>query len=62
METWDNIANQIALLAIKPEGGRVRRRADLALATAGGALAELAFQARVSLIDKMVHVPDHRPT
>ena len=62
METWDNIAHQIALLAIKPEGGWVRRRADLALATAGGALAELALQERVSLLDKKVHVHDSRPT
>ncbi len=62
MEAWDNLAHQIALLAIKPEGGRVRRRSDLALATAGGALAELALQERVSLVNRKVQVHDSRPT
>lgn len=62
MQTWDNIAHQIVLLAINPRTGRVRRRTDLALAAAGGALAELALQERVSLVDKKVHVNDPRPT
>ena len=44
MEAWDNLAHQVTLLAINPETGRVRRRTDLALATAGRALAELALQ------------------
>lgn len=62
MEAWDNLSHQIALLAIAPSTGRVRRRADLALATAGGALAELALQERVSLVDKRVRLHDPRPT
>ncbi len=56
------MSHHVALLAINPESGRVRRRTDLALATAGGALAELALQERVSLIDKRVQVHDPRPT
>jgi len=62
MEAWDNLAHQVTLLAINPETGRVRRRTDLALATAGGALAELALQERVSLVNKKVRVHDPRPT
>lgn len=62
MEAWDNLAHQVTLLAINPQSGRVRRRTDLALATAGGALAELALQERVSLVDKKVRVHDPRPT
>lgn len=61
-QTWDNLAHQLALLCIDPDGGRVRRKQDLALATAGGALAELAIQERVSLEDKKVRVHDERPT
>ncbi len=62
MEAFDNLAHQIALLCIKPEGGRVRRRTELALATAAGALGELAIQERVSLDGKKVRVHDTRPT
>lgn len=62
MDAWDNLAHQITLLAINPQSGRVRRRTDLALAAAGGALAELALQERVSLVDKLVQVHDPRPT
>lgn len=62
MEAWDNIAHQIVLLALNPRTGRVRKRTDLALAAAGGALAELALQERVSLVDKRVQVNDPRPT
>lgn len=62
MEIWDNLSHQIALLAVMPSSGRVRRRTDLALATAGGALAELALQERVSLVEKKVRVHDPRPT
>ena len=64
MEAWDNLAHQVTLLAINPDTGRVRRRTDLALATAGGALAELALQDRVSLVNKKVrvHDPDRRRT
>lgn len=62
METFDNLAHQIALLCIKPDGGRVRRRTELALAAAGGALGELAIQERVSLEKKKVVLHDSRPT
>ncbi|MGI5950534.1 MAG: GPP34 family phosphoprotein [Brooklawnia sp.] len=62
MEAWDNIAHQIVLLAINPRTGKVRKRTDLALAAAGGALAELALQERVSLVKKKVEVNDPRPT
>lgn len=62
MEAFDNLAHQVVLLAIKPESGRVRKRSELALAAAGGALAELALQERVSLVDKRVQVHDDRPT
>lgn len=62
MEAFDNLSHQIALLTINPKSGRLRRREELALATAGGALAELALQERVSLVDKKVRVHDERPT
>lgn len=61
-QVWDNLAHQLALLCIDPKTGKVRRKQDLALATAGGALAELAIQERVSLVDGRVRVHDERPT
>lgn len=65
MQAWDNLAHQITMLAINPRtgrAGRVGQRSNLALAAAAGALAELALQERVALVDKRVHVHDSRPT
>lgn len=62
MERFENLVHQITLLSINPVTGRVRNRSTLAVATAGAALAELALQERVGLVDRLVQVHDSRPT
>ncbi len=62
METFDNLAHQIVLLAIEPVGGGLRKRGRLGGATAAAALAELALQERLVAVDGMLRVQDQRPT
>lgn len=62
METFDNLAHQIVLLAIDPSGGGVRKRRRLGEATAAGALAELALQERLAISAAGIQLRDDRPT
>lgn len=62
METMENLVHQVAMLAISPFSGEVRKTSRLGAATAAAVLAELVLQERVRWASGKVHVSDSRPT